>query len=60
VLGLEIKASSAPGLDDAVHLVWLRDRLGDRCTAGIVLHTGPHPFRLADRIWALPVAAIWS
>jgi len=27
---------------------------------GIVFHTGPQPFELGERIWALPICALWS
>ena len=40
----------------------LRDALGERFTAGVVFHTGPHCVRYADdeRIIALPVDRLWS
>ncbi|MDR2895447.1 MAG: DUF4143 domain-containing protein [Propionibacteriaceae bacterium] len=60
VVGLEIKATNAPGLEDARHLVWLRDRLGDDFIGGVVLHTGPMAFTLTDKIVAAPLAALWS
>lgn len=60
VVAIEVKASSAPSRADARHLVWLRDQLGERFVRGVVLHTGPHPFALAERIWALPVCAMWT
>lgn len=60
VVGLEIKASSAPTAQDARHLVWLRDQLGEIFTGGVVLHTGPHVYRLADRVLAVPIAYIWN
>ena len=60
IVALEIKATAAPALEDARHLIWLRDRLGDRFLAGAVMHTGPRPFQLADRILALPIYSIWS
>jgi uncharacterized protein len=60
VVGLEIKASSAPTAQDARHLVWLRDQLGEIFTGGVVLHTGPHVYRLADRVVAVPIACIWN
>lgn len=60
VVGIEVKATSAPSPHDARHLVWLRDRLGDRFVAGIVFHTGPQPFRLAEGVLALPICALWS
>jgi predicted AAA+ superfamily ATPase len=60
VVGLEIKATAAPGAEDAKHLVWLRDRLGGRFAAGIVLHTGPATFTLADKITAAPISTLWA
>ena len=60
VVAFEVKATAAPAADDARHLGWLRDRLGDRFVAGVVFHTGPRPFRLGDRIAALPICAFWA
>lgn len=60
VVGVEVKASAAPTQNDAAHLSWLRDQLGDRFVAGAVLHTGPRPFQLGERIYALPIASIWA
>jgi predicted AAA+ superfamily ATPase len=60
VLAFEIKASASPGVQDARHLVWLRDHLGDRFTRGAVLHTGTRIYELGDRLVALPICALWS
>ncbi|MGH3913759.1 MAG: ATP-binding protein [Pseudonocardiaceae bacterium] len=60
VVGVEVKAASAPGTKDSQHLAWLRDQLGERFVRGIVFHTGPQPFELGERIWALPIYALWS
>ncbi|MDQ1304494.1 MAG: uncharacterized protein QG671_321 [Actinomycetota bacterium] len=60
VAGIEIKASSAPTAKDAKHLSWLRDNLQDRFLGGIVFHTGPHPYSLGDRLWALPICLLWA
>jgi uncharacterized protein len=60
VVAFEIKASAAPGPDAARHLVWLRDRLGDRFAIGAVLHTGPAPLPIDDRVVALPICTIWG
>ncbi len=60
VLGIEIKASSAPSRHDAAHLCWLRDELGDRFVAGAVLHTGPAVYPLDSKILAVPICAIWG
>jgi uncharacterized protein len=60
VVGIEVKATAAPRADDAKHLVWLRDKLGDRFLAGVVFHTGPLPFALSDAIMALPICSLWG
>jgi predicted AAA+ superfamily ATPase len=60
VIGVEVKASAAPGPRAARHLVWLRDRLGDRFLVGVVLHTGPRAFSLGERIVAAPISSIWA
>lgn len=60
VIACEIKASAAPRQADALHLVWLRDRLQERFVAGIVWHTGPAVYGLGERITAVPIAALWS
>jgi predicted AAA+ superfamily ATPase len=60
VIGIEIKAKAAPTAGDAKHLNWLRDELGDRFVAGVVLHSGPRLFELGDRIVAAPISTIWA
>jgi len=60
VAGLEIKATSAPGRNDAKGLAHLRDRLGSRFVAGLVLHTGTTGGSLGDRLAAVPMDAVWT
>lgn len=60
LVAIEVKATAAPTANDARHLIWLRDTLGDRFVAGAVLHTGPRPFALADRVVAVPICALWG
>ena len=60
ILALEIKATAAPSREDARHLQWLHAELGDRFVAGAVLHTGPSLLRIADRIIAIPICALWG
>lgn len=59
MVAIEIKATAAPTAADARHLAWLRDQLGSRFRAGAVLHTGPRPFGLTERIFALPICSLW-
>lgn len=60
VIAIEIKAGSAPTARDARHLRWLRDELGDSFVRGILFHTGPQPFDLDARIWAVPISTLWT
>jgi uncharacterized protein len=60
VVAVEIKSTAAPTRGDARHLEWLREQLGERFLAGAVLHTGPRPFRLSERIFALPICVLWG
>lgn len=60
IVAVEVKATAAPRADSARHLVWLRDQLGDRFAAGVVLHTGPGVIQLGDRILAAPISVMWS
>jgi hypothetical protein len=41
VPGIEIKSGAAPSRADGRHLEWLRDQLGERFVAGVVLPAGP-------------------
>ena len=60
IVAIEIKASSALSNHDSRHLAWLRDTIGPRFVAGAVIHTGPRPFVLGDRIFALPIYSLWT
>lgn len=60
VIAIEIKATSSPGPSDARHLSWLADKLGDRFTSGVLLHTGPAAYSLGSGIHALPIATLWA
>jgi predicted AAA+ superfamily ATPase len=55
VYAVEVKLGVRPGVADARHLAWLRDRMGDRFVAGFVVHTGADAYELSDRIWAIPI-----
>ena len=60
IVAIEVKAAPTATAADARWLTWLRDKTGDDFTAGIVLHTGPRPYRLGDRLYAVPIAHVWT
>jgi predicted AAA+ superfamily ATPase len=60
VAGVEIKLSSTPTARHARHLALVRDRLGARFRNGLVIHAGAQTLPLGERIWAVPVSALWN
>jgi uncharacterized protein len=60
VVGLEFKASTAPKAHDARHLRWLADEIGPDFAAGAVIHSGSQVYPLAERVWAIPMCALWG
>lgn len=60
VFAVEIKATSAPRPDDARHLRWLADEIGDRFLGGVVFHTGSESIRFGPDIVALPICSLWG
>ncbi len=57
--GVEIKLTATPVVRHARTLASFRDSYGDRFTVGLVLHAGRHVLPLGDRLWAVPVSALW-
>lgn len=60
VVGIEVKAHSAPDREAARHLFWLQERLGNKFLAGVLFHTGQRMFQLGERIIAAPIATLWA
>jgi predicted AAA+ superfamily ATPase len=60
VVGVEVKAGHRLGDDAPRHLARLRDAVGHRFVRGIVLYGGPTVVPLGDRLWALPISALWA
>lgn len=60
VIALEVKASSTVRPQHLTGLRKMRELLGDRFLAGIVLNTAQQAHALGDRLAALPVAALWE
>jgi len=60
IIGIEVKATAAPVFRDGRHLAWLRDQLGERFLAGVVLHTGQASYPLGERVRAAPISTLWA
>lgn len=60
VVGIEVKLGATPSASDFSGLAHLRDRLGARFRAGVVVNTAAETLPFGERLWAVPVAALWS
>lgn len=60
VAGVEIKASATVSTSDFAALQALRDHLGPRFKAGVVLYLGDHLVPFGDHLWLVPVSALWA
>ncbi|MHB1887327.1 MAG: DUF4143 domain-containing protein, partial [Acidimicrobiales bacterium] len=58
--GIEVKLSATPHASDFDGLRQVREKLGVRFRAGVVVHTGSETLPFGDRLWAVPTAALWS
>lgn len=59
IVGVEVKASATIGARDFRGLARLRERLGERLRAGVILYTGAHTVPFGSHLWALPLQALW-
>jgi predicted AAA+ superfamily ATPase len=60
ICAVEVKAAATLSSRDSRGLRDLAVALGDEFGAGVVLHLGFETVRLAPKIWALPIAALWT
>ena len=60
IIGMEVKAGATPAARDFAGLRYLRDKLGARFKAGVVLHTGADTLPFGDRLAAVPISGLWS
>ncbi|WP_029138058.1 ATP-binding protein [Nakamurella lactea] len=60
VIAIEVKGSTSFNRNQFHRLREIRERFGDRFIAGIVLNTGTTGYRYGDRLYGLPVDALWS
>jgi predicted AAA+ superfamily ATPase len=60
VVALEVKAGQTPKREWFRWLGHMRDVLGDRFRAGVVLYGGQHVLPFGDRLIAIPISALWE
>lgn len=59
VVAIEITASTSLTGRQFRGLDFLKEKLGERFIAGIVLYTGTRALPFGDRLWALPIGSLW-
>lgn len=60
IAGVEVKAAASVHARDFAGLRHLRDRLGKRFQAGVVLYTGARTLDFGDRLAAVPLCGLWA
>lgn len=59
IAGVEVKSAATVRARDFAGLRHLRDKLGDRFKAGVVLYTGERSLPFGDRLTAVPLCGLW-
>lgn len=60
VVAIAVKSAADIGARDVRPLTVLRDRLGTRLVAGVILYCGPETLRLGERLRAMPISVLWD
>jgi predicted AAA+ superfamily ATPase len=60
LIGIEVKAAKTVRANDFRGLELVRDRSGPEFRAGILLHLGAQTFSFGDRLWSVPLDALWG
>jgi predicted AAA+ superfamily ATPase len=60
MVAIAVKASSSPGPDALRGLRWLRNQLGSKLHAGVLLHLGMEAASRGDGIYSMPLSVLWG
>lgn len=60
VVGVETKLGATPRESDFSGLAYLRDKLGQKFKAGVLVNAGTGTLSFGDRLWVVPVASLWD
>ena len=60
IVAIEVKARTTITSQDYKWLIKLRERRGSRFVTGVVIHPREQTIPLGDRLWALPISALWA
>ena len=60
IVCLECKAAATVRHEDYRSIAKLRDARGEQFVAGVVVYTGAETKALTEKVWAVPVSALWG
>ncbi len=60
IAAVEVKTAASASSSDFRGLRHLRDKLGTRFKAGVLLYTGEHTVPFEDRLAAVPLSGLWA
>lgn len=60
IVGVEVKSTATLRGEDLRGLEDLRETVGENFRAGVIVHTGREVVPMGERLWALPVSALWA
>jgi uncharacterized protein len=58
VVPIEVKLARSVSSDEGKHLLWLKQRLGDRVLDQVIITTGPQAYRRGDGVAVVPLALL--
>ena len=57
--GIEVRAAAKADARDFRGLEFMREQFGERFVRGVLIYTGEQTLPFGDRLWAMPVDALW-
>jgi len=60
ISAIEVKAAASVGKSDWRVLAKLRDKLGTQFRCGVIIYCGSQTIPLGDRLFAVPLSALWA
>ena len=60
IVGIEVKATSSLGATDTKGLRALKASVGERFVRGVILYGGDKVLPIGEKLFALPISALWS
>lgn len=60
VVAIEVKSTTSVASKHFKGLKYLQERIGQQLVAGILLHTGKRAIQHGERLYAVPISALWS